>query len=211
MTPAGDRTVFVVDDDAAALDSLVMLLRSDGLNPSGFSSATEFLEFLPPDARGCIISDVRMPDMDGVQLLRTLKASGCILPVIIITGHADVTVAVQAMKAGAADFIQKPYESELILRLVRGCLEENDDAVDAGAKRTRVLRRIEGLTARERQVLNLIMEGAGNKLIASTLSISPRTVEIYRANVMSKMRAENLSDLIRMTLSSGAAWGEKPA
>ena len=205
MTPAADRTVFVVDDDAAALDSLVMLLRSDGLNPSGFSSAQAFLDVLTPDSRGCVISDVRMPGMDGVQLLKTLKAMQCILPVIVITGHADVTVAVQAMKAGAAEFVQKPFESELILRLVRACLEDNDDAVDASAKRNRVLRRIESLTARERQVLNFIMEGASNKAIASGLAISPRTVEIYRANVMSKMRADNLSDLIRMTLSSGAA------
>src|SRR5882757_6702302 len=155
MTPAADRTVFVVDDDDAALDSLVMLLRSDGLNPSGFSSAAAFLEALTPESRGCVISDVRMPGMDGVQLLKTLKAMGCILPVIVITGHADVTVAVQAMKACAAEFVQKPYESELILRLVRACLEDNDDAVDASAKRNRVLRRIESLTARERQVLDL--------------------------------------------------------
>ena len=205
MTPAADRTVFVVDDDDAALDSLVMLLRSDGLNPSGFSSAQAFLDVLTPESRGCVISDVRMPGMDGVQLIRALKAMECILPVIVITGHADVTVAVQAMKAGAAEFVQKPFESELILRLVRACLEENDDAVDASARRTRVLRRIESLTARERQVLDMIMEGASNKAIASALAISPRTVEIYRANVMSKMRADNLSELIRMTLSSGAA------
>ena len=205
MAQAADRTVFVVDDDAAALDSLVMLLRSDGLNPSGFSSAIEFLEFLGPEARGCIISDVRMPGMDGVELIRALKQRHCLMPVILITGHADVTVAVQAMKAGAAEFVQKPFESELILRLVRACLEENDDAVDASARRLRVLRRIESLTAREHQVLGLIMEGASNKLIASSLDISPRTVEIYRANVMSKMRADSLSDLIRMTLLAGAA------
>jgi two-component system, LuxR family, response regulator FixJ len=205
MTQAADRTVFVVDDDAAALDSLVMLLRSDRLNPSGFSSAQAFLDQLAPDARGCIISDVRMPGMDGVELIRVLKARHCLMPVIVITGHADVTVAVQAMKAGAAEFVQKPFESELILRLVRACLEENDDAVDASSRRLRVMRRIESLTARERQVLDLIMEGASNKLIASSLDISPRTVEIYRANVMSKMRADSLSDLIRMTLSSGAA------
>ena len=205
MAPAADRTVFVVDDDAAALDSLVMLLRSDGLNPSGFSSAIEFLDALHPDARGCIISDVRMPGMDGVELIRALKERHCLMPVILITGHADVTVAVQAMKAGAAEFVQKPFESELILRLVRACLEENDDAVDASARRLRVIRRIESLTAREHQVLDLIMEGASNKLIASSLDISPRTVEIYRANVMSKMRADSLSDLIRMTLSAGAA------
>jgi two-component system response regulator FixJ len=146
-----------------------------------------------------------MPGMDGVELIHALKARRCLMPVIVITGHADVTVAVQAMKAGAAEFVQKPFESELILRLVRACLEENDDAVDASSRRLRVLRRIESLTAREHQVLDLIMEGASNKLIASSLDISPRTVEIYRANVMSKMRADSLSDLIRMTLSAGAA------
>jgi two-component system response regulator FixJ len=203
--PSADRTVFVVDDDEAALDSLVLLLRSEGLNPRGFSSAANFLATLTPDARGCVISDVRMPGMDGVQLLKTLKAQGSILPVIIITGHADVTVAVQAMKAGAADFIEKPFESELILRLVRGCLEDNDEAVDANAKITRVRRRLESLTTRERQVLDLIIDGASNKAIAANLQISPRTVEIYRANVMSKMRADSLSDLVRMTLAAGAA------
>lgn len=203
--PSADRTVFVVDDDEAALDSLVVLLRSEGLSPRGFSSGESFLTELPPDARGCVISDVRMPGIDGVQLLKTLKARGSVLPVIVITGHADVTVAVQAMKAGAADFIEKPFESELILRLVRACLEDNDDAVDANAKLMRVRRRIESLTARERQVLDMIMDGASNKLIAAGLQISPRTVEIYRANVMSKMRADSLSDLVRMTLNAGAA------
>jgi two-component system response regulator FixJ len=197
--------VFVVDDDEAALDSLVVLLRSEGLNPRGFSSAEAFLSSLTPDARGCVISDVRMPGMDGVQLLKTLKAMGCMLPVIVITGHADVTVAVQAMKAGAADFIEKPFESELILRLVRACLEENDEAVDANAKVVRVRRRMESLTARERQVLELIITGSSNKQIAGALAISPRTVEIYRANVMSKMRADSLSELVRITLSAGAA------
>ncbi len=204
MTSA-DRTVFVVDDDEAALDSLLMLLRSERLNPRGFSSASEFLAALTPDARGCVISDVRMPGMDGVELLKTLKGMRSILPVIVITGHADVTVAVQAMKAGAADFIEKPFESELILRLVRACLEDNDDAVDANAQRHRIQRRLDSLTARERQVLDLIIQGASNKVIAANLAISPRTVEIYRANVMSKMRADSLSDLVRMTLSTGVA------
>jgi two-component system response regulator FixJ len=205
MGPAGNRTVFVVDDDSAALDSLVMLLASEGLNPSGFSSAQLFLDALHPDARGCIVSDVRMPRMDGVELLKILKQRHCMLPVILITGHADVAVAVQAMKAGATEFVQKPFEADLIIGLIRAAMEQNDEAVDASARRLRVLRRIESLTGRERQVLDLIMAGASNKAIASGLTISPRTVEIYRANVMSKMRAESLSELIRMTLASGAA------
>jgi two-component system response regulator FixJ len=205
VTSPSDRTVFVVDDDAAALDSLVMLLKSDGLTARGFLSAHDFLAQFEPEARGCVITDLRMPSMDGVELIKALKAVGCILPVIVITGHADVSRAVDAMKAGANDFLEKPYESEQILRAVRASLEQNDAAADAGADRLRVQRRMESLTARERQVLDLIMEGASNKVIAANLSISPRTVEIYRANVMSKMRADSLSELIRTTITAGAA------
>jgi two-component system response regulator FixJ len=205
VATTGERTVFVVDDDDAARDSLVMLLKSDGLTTKGFASAHEFLAKFDTGLRGCVVTDLRMPSMDGIELIRELKALGCLLPVIVITGHADVSRAVDAMKAGATDFIEKPYEAEQLLRAVRACLEENDAAVDANATRTRVLRRLESLTGRERQVLDLIIEGASNKIIASTLSISPRTVEIYRANVMSKMRAESLSDLIRSTISAGAA------
>lgn len=204
-TAGADRTVFVVDDDEAALDSLLMLLKSDGLKVKGFASAHEFLAKFEPDLRGCVITDLRMPHMDGIELLYALKAAGCLLPVIMITGHADVSRAVDAMKAGATDFIEKPYESEVILRVVRAALEENDVAVDANTAKSRVLRRLESLTARERQVLDLIVEGASNKIIAATLQISPRTVEIYRANVMSKMRADSLSDLIRSTITAGAA------
>lgn len=200
-----ERTVFVVDDDDAARDSLVMLLKSDGLASRGFASAHDFLATFQPEARGCLVSDLRMPGMDGIELIRELKAIGCILPVIVITGHADVSRAVDAMKAGASDFLEKPFESEQLLRVVRACLEDNDLAVDATAAKTRVLRRLESLTARERQVLDLILEGASNKVIAAKLAISPRTVEIYRANVMSKMRADSLSDLIRSTITAGAA------
>jgi two-component system response regulator FixJ len=200
-----DRTVFVVDDDAAALDSLVMLLKSDGLTTRGFASAHDFLAQFDTELRGCVITDLRMPSMDGIELIKALKAAGCILPVIVITGHADVSRAVDAMKAGATDFLEKPYESEQILRAVRAGLEENDAAVDAGADRLRIQRRMDSLTARERQVLDLIMEGSSNKVIAARLAISPRTVEIYRANVMSKMRADSLSDLIRSTITAGAA------
>ena len=205
VATAAERTVFVVDDDDAARDSLVMLLKSDGMTSRGFASAPDFLATFHSAARGCIVTDLRMPSMDGIELIRALKGLGCLLPVIVITGHADVSRAVDAMKAGATDFIEKPYESEQLLRAVRGCVEENDAAVDANAVRMRVQRRLESLTGRERQVLDLIVEGASNKVIASTLSISPRTVEIYRANVMSKMRAESLSDLIRSTITAGAA------
>lgn len=205
VTPAADRTVFVIDDDDAARDSLVALLKSDGLKPRGFASAHDFLATYDPGARGCVITDLRMPSMDGVELIQALKGAASLLPVIVITGHADVSRAVDAMKAGASDFVEKPYESEQILRSVRTCIEANDAAMDADATRTRLVRRVESLTARERQVLDLIMEGASNKVIANRLAISPRTVEIYRANVMSKMRADSLSELVRITLTAGAA------
>jgi two-component system response regulator FixJ len=205
VTTAAERTVFVVDDDDAARDSLLTLLKSDGLRSRGYASAHEFLATYDPGARGCVVTDLRMPGMDGVELIQALKGLASVLPIIVITGHADVGRAVDAMKAGASDFIEKPYESEQLLRSIRGCLEDNDVAVDANAARLRLVRRLESLTARERQVLDLIMEGASNKVIAARLSISPRTVEIYRANVMSKMRADSLSELIRITLSAGAA------
>jgi two-component system response regulator FixJ len=205
VTAAAERAVYVVDDDDAALDSLIMLLNAEGLPARGFASAIEFLKSLPDAARGCVITDLRMPEMDGVELIRALRSQGSILPVVVVTGHADVTKAVDAMKAGAADFIEKPFESDLILRLVRACLEENDEAVDANALRSRVKQRLDSLTSRERQVLELVVEGASNKMIANRLGISPRTVEIYRASVMSKMRADSLSELVRMTLASGVA------
>ena len=189
VATAGERTVFVVDDDDAARDSLVMLLKSDGLIAKPFASAHDFLATFDPEARGCIITDLRMPSMDGIELIKALKGVGCILPVIVITGHADVSRAVDAMKAGATDFIEKPFESELILRIVRACLEENDAAVDAGAAKTRVLRRLESLTARERQVLDLIVEGASNKVIAARLEISPRTVDRLVATLYEKLNA----------------------
>jgi len=203
--PEAARTVFVVDDDGPALDSLIMLLQSDGLRAEGFASAASFLEAFRAEMRGCVVTDLQMPGMDGIGLIQALKAAGSVLPILMITGHADVSRAVDAMKAGARDFIEKPYDSEVLLRAVRACLEEHDATVDASAMRNRVLRRLESLTARERQVLALIIEGSSNKEIGRALEISPRTVEIYRANVMSKMRADSLSELVRLTLAAGAA------
>jgi two-component system response regulator FixJ len=197
-------TVFVIDDDRAVLDSLTMLLSANGLQPRGFASGREFLNSFDPRARGCVITDLRMPGVDGIQLIREMVAMGCILPVIVITGHGEVDQAVEAMKAGARDFIEKPYDGQQILRAVRGCLEELDAAVDAHASRQLVQMRLKGLTPRERQVLDLLLRGASNKAIARGLEISPRTVEIYRANVMTKMRADSLSQLVRVTLAATA-------
>lgn len=197
--------VFVIDDDAAALHALLLLLKTEGIAARGFGAAEDFLRTLSSDARGCVVSDVRLPGMDGVQLLKELKAAGCLMPVIVITGHADVSAAVQAMKAGAADFIEKPYESDLILRLVLSGLDRNAVAVDGASRAALVAHRLEALTGREREVLDRITNGDSNKAIALRLGISPRTVEIYRANVMLKMQAASLSDLVRMTFIAGAA------
>ncbi len=195
--------VSVIDDDEAALHSLGFLLRTEGVDAREFSSAAAFLEQLDPAGRGCVVTDVRMPGMDGVELIRTLRARGCFLPVIVMTGHADVALAVKAMKAGAAEFVEKPFESELILRLVGACLADNVAAANANSTRSDLARRLESLTVRERQVLDCVILGASNKVVALQLGISPRTVEIHRANLMTKMQAASLSALVRMTISAG--------
>jgi two-component system response regulator FixJ len=197
--------VFVIDDDEAALHSLQTLLKAEGLAARGFSSAAGFLDTVTCDHRGCVVTDVRMPHIDGVELLRRLRTRGNRLPVIMITGHADIGVAVQAMKAGAADFIEKPFESEVLLRMIRSWLEEDLASVSAHAGRSRIQQRLDSLTTRERQVLERVVLGDANKTIAKRLGISPRTVEIYRAGVMAKMQAANLSELVRLSLIAGAA------
>ena len=197
-----ELTVFVIDDDAAARNSLVFLLRAEGLTSRSYACAADFLKQLQPEHRGCIVTDVRMPDMDGIELVHALTAMSCSMPVIVVTGHADVPLAVQAMRAGVSDFIEKPFESATILSAVRDALERarDDDAAETG--RQSVERRRAALTEREGQVLDLLCDGLTNKEIGVTLGISSRTVEIYRASVMSKMNAKSLSELVRMTLAA---------
>lgn len=202
---AEQRVAYVVDHDPQALHSLMVLLRSNGLTAVGFASAGELLQALPEDARGCLISELRMPEVDGVALIHALKARGCFLPVIVVSGGADVGLAVDAMKAGAADFLEKPYDNSALLRSVQTCMDADAHAHEERCEQMRLQRRLESLTNRERQVLDLILEGASNKRIAAQLEISPRTVEIYRAHVMSKMWAESLSELVRMCLMASAA------
>ncbi len=199
------QTIFVIDDDDAARDSLIYLLRTEGLTSRSFASAQSFLDQLHKDQHGCIVTDVRMPGMDGIALVQALSEIGCVMPIIVITGHADVPLAVEAMKAGVADFIEKPFESDTILRAVRSALEvaTSRDAVET--RRIAIDRRHATLTDRERQVLNKVVDGLSNKEIAQELGISFRTVEIYRANVMSKMQADSLSELVRMAMLAVAA------
>lgn len=195
MTANG--VVHIVDDDDAVRQSLAFLLSSVGLPVRLYDSASAFLAGLPTPQGGCLITDVRMPGMSGIDLLKALRAKACSMPAIVITGHGDVPLAVEAMKAGAVDFIEKPFEEEAILAAVRRALEqgsdENGDGIVVAAK-------LATLSERERQVLEGLIAGHPNKTIAYGLGISPRTVEVYRANLMAKMQAKSLSELIRMAI-----------
>src|SRR5215472_1068607 len=192
--------VHVIDDDEGLRESLAFLLRSAQLEVRSFDSAKVFLEKLPDAVPGCVVTDVRMPDMSGIELLRRLKELKIGVPVIVITGHGDIALAVEAMKMGAADFFEKPFDDDLLLASVRAALRQQADQTKRGAERAEIEHRIATLSPREKDVLAGLVEGRANKQIAFELGISPRTVEIYRANLMNKMRADSLSDLVRMAL-----------
>jgi two-component system response regulator FixJ len=193
--------VHVIDDDDAMRDSLDFLLRSAKIEVCTYESANAFLESAP--SGGCIITDVRMPGMSGVDLLRELKARGSSTPVIVITGHGDVQLAVEAMKIGACDFLEKPFDDEVLLASVRSALGQLTKDAKREAERSQLNNRLAALSGRERDVLERLVAGKQNKIIAFELGISPRTVEIYRANVMTKMDAGSLSELVRMALLAG--------
>jgi two-component system, LuxR family, response regulator FixJ len=197
---AVQRVVHVIDDDEGLRESLAFLLRSAKLEVRSFDSAKAFLDVLPDAALGCVITDVRMPEMSGVELLRRLKELKVGVPVIVITGHGDVALAVEAMKIGAADFFEKPFDDDLLVASVRAALQQQEDQTKRGAERAEIEHRIATLSPREKDVLTGLIEGRANKQIAFDLGISPRTVEIYRANLMNKMQANSLSDLVRMAL-----------
>ena len=198
--------VHVIDDDDAMRDSLSFMLDAAGLRSRAWESAAAFLAGLDKVERGCIVTDIRMPDMTGLELVDRLKAAGQPDPVIVITGHADVPLAVEAMKAGVVDFIEKPFDNQRLLNAVRAALaqgtSEDGAAQQDNEERRRILERIESLSARERQVLDGLVAGQANKIIAFDLEISPRTVEVYRANVMTKMQARSLSELVRMVIAA---------
>lgn len=189
--------VFVVDDDEAVRESLRWLIASIDLAVETYGSAAEFLEKYDDSPRGCMIVDVRMPGISGIELQRQLSERGIGLPVIIVTGHGDIEMAVRAMKSGAFDFIQKPFNDQVLLDLIQKALVENAKMMDANVERLSIMRQLEQLTGRERQVLNGIVGGKSNRDIAATLDLSEKTIEFHRSKVMRKMGSTSLPELTR--------------
>ena len=195
--------VYVIDDDKAMRDSLDFLLGSANFNVTLFESAHHFLEAVSGISFGCIVSDVRMPGIDGIELLKRLKANHSTFPVVIMTGHGDVPLAVEAMKLGAVDFLEKPFEDDRLIGMIETALRQAESSAQNDAVTTDIAARIATLSPRERQVMDGLIAGLSNKLIAREYDISPRTIEVYRANVMTKMGAGSLSELVRLAMRAG--------
>jgi two-component system, LuxR family, response regulator FixJ len=199
-----DKTVIhVVDDDPAMRDSLAFLLDVNGFASKTYESADMFLSGAAIDAPSCVVSDIRMPGMSGIELVRALKGRGAACPVILITGHGDVALAVEAMKAGAVDFIEKPFDDAALLGAIRVALEAHSSASGDNTAKKEAEARLAELSPRERDVLQGLVAGKINKVIAHELNISPRTVEVYRANLMAKTGARSMSELMRIALAAG--------
>jgi two-component system, LuxR family, response regulator FixJ len=193
--------VFVVDDDEGVRNSLRFLLKSLGLACRTLSSATEFLDTYKPDQPGCLVLDVRMPGMSGIELQQQLNMRGAVIPVIFITGHGDVPMAVEAMRQGAFDFLQKPFREQDLIERIQRALEGDSRSRAALAEHARIRKSLDSLTPREREVLILMTRGLANKVMAAELGLSQRTIEIHRARVMEKSGAASLAQLVRMVLS----------
>ena len=196
--------VYVIDDDEAMRDSLDFLLGSADFDVRLFESAQQFLDILASVDFGCVVSDVRMPGIDGIELLKHLKASRSAFPVLIMTGHGDVPLAVEAMKLGAVDFLEKPFEDDRLIGMIDVALKQAASGAKAEAETQDIAARVASLSQRERQVMEGLVAGLSNKMIAREYDISPRTIEVYRANVMTKMQAGSLSELVRLAMRAGA-------
>ncbi|WP_439405370.1 response regulator FixJ [Bradyrhizobium sp. DASA03076] len=195
--------VYVIDDDEAMRDSLNFLLDSSGYSVTLFDDAQRFLDALPGLAFGCVLSDVRMPGIDGIELLKLMKAQHSPFPILIMTGHGDVPLAVEAMKLGAVDFLEKPFEDDRLVSMIEAAIQQAEPAAKNEAISQDIAARVASLSPRERQVMEGLVAGLSNKLIAREYDISPRTIEVYRANVMTKMQAGSLSELVRLAMRAG--------
>ena len=203
MGERSNATVFVVDDDAAVRRSLERLIRTVGLDVETFPTAQEFLERGPLDGPGCLVLDVRMPGLSGLDLQAKLTDAGFRIPVVIMTGHGTIPMSVRAMKAGAVDFLQKPFDEQVLLDAVNQALERDRETRKTEAQRLEALRRMEALTPREREVFELVVRGLLNKQIAAELGAAEKTIKVHRARVMQKMEADSLADLVRMAERAG--------
>lgn len=201
MTTKG--IIYVIDDDDAMRDSLNFLLDSSGYSVILFDDAQRFMDALPGLAFGCVVSDVRMPGIDGIELLKRMKAQHSPFPILIMTGHGDVPLAVEAMKLGAVDFLEKPFEDDRLIAMIETAIRQAEPAAKSEAIAQDVAARVASLSPRERQVMEGLVAGLSNKLIARDHDISPRTIEVYRANVMTKMQAGSLSELVRLAMRAG--------
>ncbi len=200
-----DPVIHIVDDEAPVRNSLAFLLMTAGFAVRAHESGPAFLDAVGDPAAICLVTDLRMPEMNGVELLEAISSRGWIIPAVVITGHGDVPMAVAAMKAGASDFIEKPFADEVLIEAIRRACERVQPRAEAGPASDEVRARLAQLTAREHEILTGIVAGLPNKTIAYDLEISPRTVEVHRASIMNKMQAKSLPDLVRMTLLVDAA------
>ncbi|WP_369725551.1 response regulator FixJ [Bradyrhizobium sp. LLZ17] len=201
MTTKGH--VYVIDDDEAMRDSLNFLLDSSGFGVTLFDNAQGFLDALAGLTFGCVVSDIRMPGLDGIELLKRMKAQSSPFPIVIMTGHGDVPLAVEAMKLGAIDFLEKPFEDDRLIIMIESAIRQAGPSAKSDAITHDIAARVTSLSPRERQVMEGLVAGLSNKLIAREYDISPRTIEVYRANVMTKMQANSLSELVRLAMRAG--------
>jgi len=195
-------TVFVVDDDPAVRQSLHWLIESVGLAVKTYETANEFLEQYNPNTQGCLVLDVRMPGLSGLDLQERLASKHIEIPTIVITGHADVPMAIRAIKAGALDFIEKPFNDQVLLERIGQALALDAKIRQSQHERAEIAARLESLTAREREVMQMVVDGKANKVIADQLGVSQKTVEVHRANVMKKMQVDSLAELVRLALAA---------
>jgi RNA polymerase sigma factor (sigma-70 family) len=197
--------VYIVDDDEGVRESLTLVLRSAGISARSFADAREFLHQVDLQQPGCVLLDLRMPGMSGLELQQALSERECHLPIIMISGHGNVPVAVEAMRGGAVDFFEKPFDLDHLIERIRDCLTQEVERSRNHSRQQQAVQLIDTLTRREREIFDLLVQGEMNKTIATRLGISIRTVEVHRANLMSKLEATNVSDLVRLALETTSA------